>query len=117
VADPILDRVRSFSSGFPGRSLNQARTNHFVIDSSSQGAPEAVSSIESFLAGLSSCGVNLVGGEARAQGIDLQRVEVDIEGVRSADDHSRFEAVSMRFLLTGATKDQAEALVSTYKKR
>lgn len=116
MADLIVDRAQSFSSGFPGRSLNQARSNHFVIDSSS-GTPEAVTSIESFLAGLSSCGVNLVGGEARSQGIPLQHVQVDIEGARSADDHAAFQSVNMRFVLTGVSPDQAEALVSTYKKR
>src|SRR5579872_5383508 len=102
MAQRIVDWVRSSSSGVPGRSLNQARSNHFVIDSSS-GSPEAVTSVESFLAGLSSCGVNLVGSEARGQGIPLQRIEVDIEAARSADDHASFQSVSMRFLLTGVT--------------
>ena len=54
-----IDTVRSYSGGLPGRALNQARTNHFVIDSPS-GPHEALSSGEAFLAGVSSCGVTLI---------------------------------------------------------
>src|SRR5689334_8958560 len=81
VAEELLvSRVRSYSSGTPGRALNQARTNHFVIDSSTN--PEAVSTVESFLAGVSACGVTMIDGLARAAGLPLARLEASIEGVR-----------------------------------
>ena len=62
-----VDTVRSYSGGLPGRALNQARTNHFVIDSPS-GPHEALSSGEAFLAGVSSCGVTLIELYAAAAG-------------------------------------------------
>jgi len=86
-----------------------------VLDSSHN--PEAVSTVESFLAGVSACGVTLVDGAARDQGTPLKSIEVNIEGVRPAADSSAFKEVNMRFELTGVTREQAEALVETYKHR
>ena len=51
----VRDTVRSMSSGIVGRTLNSARTNHFVLDSPS-GPGEAVGNGEAFLSGISSCG-------------------------------------------------------------
>src|SRR5579883_1440194 len=111
----VVSRVRSYSSGTPGRALNQAGTNHFVIDSSH--APEAVSTVESFLAGISACGVTLIEGEARAQGMPLRRIEVSIEGVRDAAQTNSFRQINMSFRLEGVTSAQASQLVETYKGR
>jgi uncharacterized OsmC-like protein len=110
-----VSRVRSYSSGTPGRALNQARTNHFVIDSSH--SPEAVSTVESFLAGISACGVTLVEGEARTQGMPLRRMEVSIEGVRETARSNVFREVNMQFRLEGVSREQATQLVETYKRR
>jgi uncharacterized OsmC-like protein len=111
----IVSSVRSYSSGTPGRALNQARTNHFVIDSSHD--PEAVSTVESFLAGVSACGVTLVEGEARTRGLPLRRMEIVIEGVRSAAQTNVFREVNMRFRLEGVSQPEAEALVEAYRGR
>ena len=117
MPDEILtDRVRSETTFVPGRSLNSARTNHFVIDSSS-GAPEAITSIESFLAGISSCGANIVHREAVARGIPLRRAVVDIEGHRAKADTTTLTGVDMRFELFGVTGAQADELVSAYTGR
>lgn len=116
MADELLvSRVRSYSSGTPGRALNQARTNHFVIDSSTN--PEAVSTVESFLAGVSACGVTMIEGLARADGLPLTRMEASIEGVRSASASNVFKEVSMHFELAGVSQEQAEQLVQTYRNR
>ena len=114
--DVITDRVRSTTSGVAGRSLNQARTNHIVIDASS-GTPEAVTSIEAFLAGISSCGVNIVDREARALGLPLEHAQVDIESRRLKADTTLLASVDMRFELTGVTQPQAEDLVGAYTRR
>ena len=113
--DLLVSSVRSYSSGTPGRALNQARTNHWVIDSSHE--PEAVSTVESFLAGVSSCGVTLVEGEARTRGLRLRRMEVHIEGVRAASRSNAFREVNMRFCLEGVTQSDADSLIEAYKGR
>jgi uncharacterized OsmC-like protein len=115
AGDLLISRVRSYSSGTPGRALNQARTNHFVIDSSHE--PEAVSTVESFLAGVSACGVTLVEGAARSEGLPLQRMEINIEGVRLPSESSVFKEVNMRFQLAGVSQEQAEQLIQTYRNR
>ncbi len=113
--DLLVSSVRSYSSGTPGRALNQARTNHWVIDSSHD--PEAVSTVESFLAGVSACGVTLVEGEARSRGLPLRRMEIHIEGVRAAAESNAFREVNMRFHLEGVSQSDGEALVEAYKGR
>ena len=117
MADEIItDTVRSTTSGVANRSLNQARSNHLVIDSSS-GTPEAITSIEAFLAGVSSCAVNIVDREARAQGLPLSRAQVDIESHRAKADTTVIASVEMRFELTGVTQAQAEELAGVYTRR
>ena len=117
MADGLkIDTVRSYSSGMVGRSLNSARTNHFVLDSSS-GPNEAINSAEAFLAGVSSCGVNLIEMHARDTGVPLRGLHVTIEGIRSAASPGVFQAINMRFELQGVDQAQAEALVETYRSR
>jgi uncharacterized OsmC-like protein len=115
MSDVKVETVRSYSSGVVGRALNSARNHHFVLDSST--APEALSNMESFLAGVSSCGVTLVEGHARDTGVPLTRMEVTIEGARAAAEPNRFQRVTMRFALHGVDQATAEALVETYKSR
>jgi uncharacterized OsmC-like protein len=110
-----VDTVRSRSSGVVGRAVSNARNHHFVLDSSS--APEALSNSEAFLAAISSCGVTLVEGHARDTEVPLTRMEVTIEGVRTAAQPNRFERVDMRFELRGVDQATAERLVETYKAR
>ena len=52
MADTTVTTVTSVSTATKGRVINSARHNHWVIDSPS-GPGEAVSTGESFLAGLS----------------------------------------------------------------
>jgi uncharacterized OsmC-like protein len=111
--DAIVNAVRSTSSGVHGRSLNSVGHHHFVIDSPSLG--EEITSTDAFLAGISSCGVNLVERVAREQGILLQRTEVAIEGRRDRQRSSDFERIHMRFTLTGPTQEQAALLVGRYQ--
>lgn len=117
--DLLLTQVRSRTLDEPGRSLNTARDQHFVIDEPAyNGGPgESVTPAESFLAGVSACGVLLVEAFARRDGVPLRKVEASIEGVRLRTDPANFRRVSMRFELTGPTQQQAEKLVEAYKVR
>jgi uncharacterized OsmC-like protein len=118
MAQPMLvNRVRSYSTGTPGRCLNQARTHHFVIDEPPYrgGAGEEITPAEAFLAGVSACGVLLIEGYAREDGLPLRGVAVEIEATRNAGDPSAFAGVRMRFRLPGASADQAQALVRRYQ--
>jgi uncharacterized OsmC-like protein len=111
----LSNTVHSSSSGTVGRSLNSVANHHFVIDSPSMG--EEITSTDSFLAGLSSCGVNLIEGAARETGVPLRRIDVVIEGLRSPQATARFAQVNMRFTLAGPTQEQAAELVERYKNR
>jgi uncharacterized OsmC-like protein len=108
----ITTGVRSFSSGTLGRSLNVIRQHQIAIDGP-QLAVEITSS-EAFLAGISSCGVNLVERAAREAAIPLRHMEVAIEGQRHHDTPHTFTQITMRFTLTGPSQAEAAALVRRY---
>jgi uncharacterized OsmC-like protein len=111
--------VQSTSTGTIGRSLNQARSNHFVLDEPefAGGPGEATTPEESFLAGVSSCGVMLMEKFAEEEGIDLQDITVDIRGVRSKDDPSAFRRVELEVTMAGPDRDQAEQLLERFENR
>ena len=111
-----IDTVRSYSTGTPGRSLNSARHNHFVLDSPS-GPNEALTNGEAFLAGVSSCGVTLIEKHALENKVPLRGMQVAIEGIRSNAEPNRFQRVNVSFELWGVTQGQAEELVEVWKSR
>ena len=115
----LVTRVESQSSSVPGRSLNTARTNHFVIDEPAYagGPGEAVTPAESFLAGVCACGVLLVESFASKEAIPLEGVQVSIEGIRTTSDPANFKQVDLRFELAGVNQQQAEQLVERFKGR
>jgi len=113
--DRLVSTVHSRGTGIPNRSLNSARNHHWVIDGSHD--PEAVSTVESFLAGISACGVTLTQGLAEQAGTPLASIDVSIEGVRLAEDTSRFQEINMRFELGGVSQAQAEELTAAYQQR
>ena len=117
--DTIVNKVRSYSSGVEGRSINNVGTHHFVIDEPTyNGGPgEEVTPTDVFLSGVSACGVLLVQKFARESNTRLDRVAATIEGVRKSSDPSRFESVHIRFDMKGPSKHQAEQLVERYKGR
>jgi uncharacterized OsmC-like protein len=110
--DTITTRVTSRSIGQPGRSLNTARNNHFVIDSPTIG--EALTSGEAFLSGVSSCGVTLIENHAHRNGVPLMGLRVTIDGVRATSDPTRFQSVAMRFEMDGVSQQQADELLAAY---
>jgi uncharacterized OsmC-like protein len=112
-----VETIRSSSSGTVGRAVSQARGQRLVLDSSTRPQADALTNSEAFLAGISSCGVTLIEGHARETSVPLTRMDVTIEGLRTAADPSRFASVTMRFELGGVSQSQAEELVETYRRR
>ena len=111
-----IDTVRSYSTGTPGRALNSARHNHFVLDSPS-GPNEALTNGEAFLSGVSSCGVTLIEKYALEQNVPVKGMQVAIEGIRSNAEPNRFQGVNVSFEIWGVTQGQAEELVEVWKSR
>ena len=109
----IVNTVRSSSSGTPGRSLNAIGRHQLIIDSPQ--LAEEITSGEAFLAGISSCGVNLVERAAREANLLVRHMEVTIEGRRDRQRASDFDQISLHFRLHGPTQEQAEYLVGRYK--
>ena len=111
-----VETVRTYSIGVPGRALNNARSHHFVLDSSS-GPSEALTNGEAFLAGISSCGVTLIEKYAKQHGVPVSRMEVTISGRRSAADPARFQGIEMRFAIHGVDREAADRLVEVWRDR
>jgi uncharacterized OsmC-like protein len=116
--------VQAGSTETFGRVLCSARTQHFVVDGPVQnGCPgEAVSPAELFLAGVASCGVELVQVIAAEQNVPLQAVSATIEGLQDRGqpvrpDVSLFNQVRLEFHLRGATEEQGTQLIETFKRR
>jgi uncharacterized OsmC-like protein len=114
----VVNRVRSATTPTPGRSINQVRDNQFTIDEPVHlgGPGEQITPVDSFLAGISSCGVLLVQGRARDLKLPLERVEVELEARRNRSDTSVFTGIDMRFKLNGPSQAQAVELVEHYKR-
>lgn len=117
MSDVKIDTVRSSTSGTLGRAVSQARGHRLVLDSSSRPQPDAFTNGEAFLAGVSSCGVTLIEMYAKEKGVPLTRVDVTIEGARTAEEPNRFSSVTMRFEIAGVSRAEAEHLVETYRGR
>ena len=117
-------KVRSYSSGTPGRALCNARDQHWVVDGYilDVGPGEAMSAGEAFLSGLSACAVNMVERIAIESRMPLARTEVTVEAVRDYDaapihpDFSVYQDVHLFFEFTGIDDDQAHELVHTYER-
>jgi uncharacterized OsmC-like protein len=116
--------VEARSTDTFGRVLCSARDQHLVVDGPVQnGCPgEAIGPAEMFLAGVASCGVELVQALAAEQRLPLRTVRATIEGAldRSAPvrpDVSLFNAVRLRFDLAGVSQAQGRDVIERFKRR
>jgi uncharacterized OsmC-like protein len=107
-----------------GRVLWKCREHHFVADGPvHNGAPgEAVTPAELFLAGIATCGVELVAAIAHAEGVPLISIGAEISGEIDPNDPVRddvnvFNRVRVSFRLGGVTEEQGGLLVDRFKKR
>ena len=112
--DLLVTAVHSRTSGVRGRSLNDARKHHFVIDASGDQAEE-ITPGEAFLSGLTACGVLMLERVAAEREVPLSVAEAWIEGSRRRSDPTWYERVDLRFRLDGPTRAQAEELVAYYQ--
>ena len=114
-------KVRSYSSGTPGRAICQARNHHFVADDASynDGPGEALGAGELFFSGLTACAVNMLERVAKRSEIPLVRTDVTVEGSRDSSLVSAgpavYQEVRMTFDFTGPNQDQGQELVDYYK--
>ena len=116
--------VQARSTETFGRVLCSARNQHFVVDGPVQnGCPgEAVNPGELFLASVAACGVELVQVIAKEQQCAPRSIAVEIEGSMDRanpvrQDFTVFNAVQLRFRLTGVTQSEAEDLIERFKGR
>ena len=107
-----------------GRVLCSARTQHFVVDGPVQnGCPgEALSPAELFLAGVATCGVELVQVIARDENVPVQAVSTTIEALQDRSqpprpDLSLFNRVRLEFHIKGVTQEQGAQLIESFKRR
>ena len=116
--------VQARSTDTFGRVLCSCRTHHFIVDGPVQnGCPgEAVTPPELFLSAIASCGVELLHVIARDEGIPLERVAVSVWGMidranQARSDVTVFNAVRLRFEVSGADGAQTAALIEGFKRR
>ena len=107
-----------------GRVMCSCRDHHFVVDGPVwNGCPgEAVTPGELFLAGVASCGVELIHVIAREQDVGLRRVGVSVRGTidRSRPvraDLALFNSVRLDIELEGVSEQEAGQLVEAFKGR
>jgi uncharacterized OsmC-like protein len=117
-------QARAASTNVFGRVLCGARNHHFVIDGPEQnGCPgEEVTPAEVFLAGVASCGVELVQVLAKSAGIPLSGIEVEIHGSMDRSkpvrpDVTLFNSVRLQFRMRGVNDQEAAQLVEKFKGR
>jgi uncharacterized OsmC-like protein len=116
--------VHARSTDTFGRVLCGCRNHHFIADGPVQnGCPgEAVTPGEFFLAGVASCGVELVEVIAKDRGAPLVGARVTITGEMDREkpvrpDYALFNSVRVRFDLKGVTPEQGRELVEAFKGR
>ena len=116
--------VNAASTDVFGRVLVSARNQHLVVDGPVQnGCPgEAITPAEIFLAGVATCGVELIQVIAKADSVPLRGVHCTIRGVMDRakpvrPDVTLFNSVDIRFLMTGVSDQQARTLVESFKGR
>ncbi len=116
--------VQARSTDTFGRVLWSCRDQHFVADGPvHNGAPgEAVTPAELFLAGIATCGVELMQALARSGDMPLETASVEIAGELDPanpvrDDVNVFNSVTLSFALTGVSEAQADELLEAFKRR
>jgi uncharacterized OsmC-like protein len=124
TVEPRRYDIAARSTDTFGRVLWSCRDQHFVADGPLQnGCPgEAVTPAELFLAGIATCGVELVQVLAREADLAVADVRAKVHGVLDPahpvrDDVRVFNSVSIRFELAGVDAAAARELVEGFKRR
>jgi len=114
--DLIVNTAISLNTLTYGRTLNSARTHHFVIDGT-RDPKEELTPVEVFLSAVSACCVQWVEQFAREDGVTLSRIEVEITGTRTTAEPSRFRTVDMRVTAAGPAISELEDFVERFRQR
>jgi uncharacterized OsmC-like protein len=109
----------------PGRSIVNARNNHWVIDSpGALGGPnQAMNPLDAFLGALSTCGMFVYETAAKELGIPLDHISVVAQGdfapqgLRDGSVNPRIRAFRVLIMMTGPDKTQAEQLRQNFQTR
>jgi uncharacterized OsmC-like protein len=124
TVEPRRYDIAARSTDTFGRVLWSCRDQHFVADGPVQnGCPgEAVTPAELFLAGIATCGVELVQVLAKDAGVAVGDASVAVEGVLDParpvrEDVRVFNSVRIRFELAGVDTAAARELVEGFKRR
>ena len=124
-----MTAVRSYevdarSTDVFGRVLWTCRDQHFVADGPvHNGCPgEALTPAELFLAGIASCGIELVQVLARAEGTNVGAVRARIAGEIDPENPVRedvtlFTSVRLELEVENVGEDEAQRLVEQFKRR
>jgi len=112
----LVNAVQSTTTTVHGRTLNSAGIHHFIIDGPSR-PNEEITSVDAFLAGISSCATHLMEDFAEEEGIRLERAKVEIRSVRPAAEPNRFDHIDLRIEMVGPSQQQGEHLVERFKGR
>jgi uncharacterized OsmC-like protein len=107
-----------------GRVLVSSRDQHLIVDGpATNGCPgEAITPAELFLAGVASCGVELIQVLARQIDVPLASVRATIEATQDPSapvrpDVNLFNSVRLSFELGGVSAEQGQDLVDRFKRR
>jgi uncharacterized OsmC-like protein len=107
-----------------GRLICSSRHHHFVVDGPAQnGCPgEALTPPEIFLAGVITCGVELVQVFAREKNLSLRSATGIISAILDRSNQARpdvtlFNSVRLDFTLKGVSQDEGHQLVNAFKAR
>ena len=106
--------VSSNTTDVPGRTLNAARTNHWVIDSPS-GPNEAVTTGESFMSGIAACAVSLVEMHTVRNNMPFGTLSVTVDAIRTDESWPDFASIDVHFTYTGVNGDQAASYTELWK--
>ncbi len=129
MTQPQASQVRRYqtsgrSTETFGRVLVSARDQHIIVDGPVQnGCPgEAITPAEMFLSGVAACGVELIQVLAKQSDVPLTTVKATIDAFQDPtkqrrEDVSTFTEVRIDLELGGVTEDQAQDLVSRFKRR
>ena len=117
-------QIRASSTDTFGRLLCNSRHHHFVVDGPTQnGCPgEALTPPEIFLAGVVTCGVELVQVFAKDKKISLESATGTISATLDRSNQPRsevtlFNSVRLDIALVGVTQDEGNELVRAFQAR
>jgi uncharacterized OsmC-like protein len=123
-ADVREYQIQAGLTGTFGRLICNSRHHHFIVDGPTRnGCPgEALTPPEIFLAGVISCGIELVQVFARDKNLSLRSATGIISATLDRSNQSRsdvtlFNSVRLDFTLKGVSHDEGNQLVNAFKAR